>query len=163
VSSLMTLNVLARLHSGASDALRVRIARWTTVGAGVAAYLIASTGQSIIDLIQLTSAFGQAGILVAVMFGLWSGYGGPRAAWWAILACLVVNVWTLFVDPTLKLISSGEAMPLGDAVWNVLTGGDEAADATMEGYFLLSLAASALAYVAGAESERKREPVSSPS
>lgn len=162
VSSLMSLNVLSRLHSSASDALRVRIARWTTVGAGAAAFLIAATGQSIVDLIQLTSTFGQAGILVAVMFGLWSGYGGPRAAWWAIMSCLAVNVWTLFVDPSLKLMSGGEAMPMGQAMWNVLTGSDAAADATMEGYFLLSLVISALAYVAGAESERKREaPVSS--
>jgi hypothetical protein len=44
-------------------------------------------------------------------------------------------------------------MPLGDALFTVLTGGAE--DVTMEGYFLLSLAVSVLAYIAGAEADRR--------
>lgn len=149
VSSMVSLNILSRLHARASDALRVRVARWTTVGAGVAAYLIASSGQTIYDLIALTSVWGQAGILVAVMVGLWSRYGGARAALWAIVACVAVNLWTLAVDPFLAAMRDGATA--GDAVALLVAG--EAP--TMEGYFLLSLVVSALAYVAGAEIERR--------
>lgn len=148
VSSLMSLNVLSRLHARADDRMRIRVARLSTIGAGVIAYLIASSGQTIYELIALTSVWGQAGILVAVMIGLWSGYGGPRAAYWAILACLAVNVWTLALQPMLALQSAGASM--GEAFARLVAG-----DApTMEGYFLLSLLVSVLAYAAGAETER---------
>jgi Na+/proline symporter len=156
VSSLMSLNVLSRLHANASERLRVQTARLTTVGAGLVAYFIAASGQSIYELIELTSAFGQAGILVAVMIGLWSGYGGPRAAFWAIMACVAINLWSLAIEPLLRLISGAEALTLGEATRLVLSGEAD----TMEGYFLLSLVVSALAYAAGAETERLPEDVS---
>jgi Na+/proline symporter len=151
VSSLMSLNVLSRLHANASDALRVRIARLTTVGAGLVACAIAASGQSIYELIALTSVWGQAGILVAVLVGLWSNYGGPRAALWAILACVAVNLWTLAIDPVLRLIGGAEAIPLGEAIAQLVAG--EAP--TIEGYFLLSIVVSIAAYAAGAEVERR--------
>jgi Na+/proline symporter len=160
VSSLMSLNVLTRVHATASERLKLRVAQLSTVGAGVFAYLIASSGQTIYELIALTSVWGQAGILVAVMIGLWSGYGGPRAAWWAILACMAVNLWTLTLDPLLRQMSGPDAVSFGDAFAKLIAG-----DApTMEGYFLLSVVVSLLAYVAGAETENRDAalPASSP-
>lgn len=145
VSSMMSLNVLSSLHARASDKLRVRVARMATVGAGLVAWAIAASGQSIYELIALTSVWGQAGILVAVLIGLWSPYGGKRAALWAILVCMAVNLWTLAVGPVLSLLGDG-ATP-GAAISQLIAG--EAP--TMEGYFLVSLAASILAYMAGAE------------
>ncbi len=151
VSSLMSLNVLSRLHARADNRFRMRVARWSTIGAGVVAYLIASSGQTIYELIALTSVWGQAGILVAVTLGLWSPYGGPRAALWAIVACVAANLWTLTIDPILKLMSRSDAVSFG-AAFTQLVAGDAP---TMEGYFLVSLLVSALAYVAGAEMERR--------
>ncbi|KAF0181872.1 MAG: hypothetical protein IV086_12085 [Hyphomonadaceae bacterium] len=148
VSSMMSLNVLTHLHDSASPKLRVQVARWTTVGAGIAAWAIASSGQTIYELIALTSVWGQAGILVAVLIGLWSPYGGVRAALWAILVCVAVNLWTLAVAPVLALL--GEGATLGAAMTQLVAG--EAP--TMEGYFLASLAASLIAYVAGAEVDK---------
>ncbi|MDX2234180.1 MAG: hypothetical protein NW200_06750 [Hyphomonadaceae bacterium] len=149
VSSLMSLNVLRRVHARADDRMRMRVARLSTIGAGLAAYVIASSGQTIYELIALTSVWGQAGILVAVLVGLWSGYGGPRAALWAILACVAANLWTLAIDPMLSLMRTGA--DLGSA-FGLLVAGEAP---TMEGYFLVSLLVSALAYVAGAEIERR--------
>jgi len=152
VSSMMSLNVLTRLHARASDKLRVQVARWATVGAGLTAWLIASSGQTIYELIALTSVWGQAGILVAVLIGLWSPYGGKRAALWAILVCVAVNIWTLAIAPVLSLLSDGATFQ--HAMAQLVAG--EAP--TMEGYFLLSLAASLIAYVVGAEVDKRSVP-----
>jgi Na+/proline symporter len=151
VSSMMSINVLGHIHRTAGEKTKLRVARLTTVGAGLAAYLIASSGQSIYQLIALTSVWGQAGILVAVMFGLWSGYGGRRAALWATLVCMAVNLWTLAVGPMLELMNGPQAVPLGKAFTALVAG--EAP--TVEGYFLLSLLASVAAYVAGAEVDKR--------
>lgn len=152
VSSMMSLNVLSRLHARASDRLRVRVARWTTVAAGLVAWAIASSGQTIYELIALTSVWGQAGILVAVLIGLWSPYGGKRAALWAILACVAANLWTLAVAPVQALL--GEGKDFGEA-FGLLVAGEAP---TMEGYFLLSLAVSLIAYVIGAEVDKRARP-----
>lgn len=152
VSSMMSLNVLSHLHARATDKLRVQVARWTTVGAGLAAWGIAASGQSIYELIALTSVWGQAGILVAVLIGLWSPYGGKRAALWAILACMAVNLWTLAIAPMMTVMQDGES--LGAAFGQLIAG--EAP--TMEGYFLFSLAVSLVAYVAGAEVDKRAKP-----
>lgn len=149
VSSMVSLNVLTRLHARASEKMRVQVARWTTVGAGVAAWLVASSGQTIYELIALTSVWGQGGILVAVLIGLWSPYGGKRAALWAILACVVVNLWTLAVAPLGAAMAEGA--DFGAAMGLLVTG--EAP--TMEGYFLVSIAASLIAYVIGAEADKR--------
>jgi Na+/proline symporter len=146
VSSMMTINVLGQLNRNASKRTKLWTARATTIGAGAAAYLIATSGQSIYDLIALTSVWGQAGILVAVLIGLWSAWGGARAALWAIVACMAVNVWTLAIDPLLSLTRGPDAVPLGQA-WATLIAGDAP---SMDGYFLLSVIVSLAAYALGA-------------
>jgi SSS family transporter len=152
VSSMMSLNVLSQLHARATDKTRVQVARWTTVGAGLAAWAIAASGQSIYELIALTSVWGQAGILVAVLIGLWSPYGGKRAALWAILACVAVNLWTLAFAPLFAEMRDGASF--GDAFGLLIEGEAE----TMEGYFLLSLVVSLVAYAAGAEMDKLDRP-----
>lgn len=154
VSSLMSLNVLSRLHATAGPRTRLQVARLSTIGAGIAAYITASSGQTIYELIALTSVWGQAGLLVAVMAGLWSSYGGPRASLWAIIACMAVNLWTLTIDPMLALMRGPDAVGAGEA-FALLVAGEAP---TMEGYFLVSLIVSALAYVAGAETEVRAQP-----
>jgi len=149
VSSMFSLNVLTRLHARATDKMRVQVARWATIGAGVAAWLVATSGQTIYELIALTSVWGQGGILVAVLVGLWSPYGGKRAALWAILACVLVNVWTLAVAPLAAAMSDGGGFAPALAL---LVAGEAP---TMEGYFLVSIAASLIAYVIGAEVDKR--------
>lgn len=149
VSSFVSVNILAKTHAKATERGRANIARATTVLSGVAAYLIAMSGQTIYELIALTSVWGQAGILVAVLVGLWSPYGGKRAALWAILACVIVNLWTLAIAPVLAELSGGASLP--HALAQLVAG--EAP--TMEGYFLVSIAASIVAYVIGAEVDKR--------
>ncbi|MBL8549767.1 MAG: hypothetical protein JNJ73_07260 [Hyphomonadaceae bacterium] len=158
VSSMMAINVVGRLRPNATEKDKIRVARFTTFGAGIGAYLIASSGQSIYELIALTSVWGQAGILVAVLFGLWSEYGGKRAALWAILVCMAVNLWTLAIAPMLALIGGAHPASFGEAFSQLVAG--EAP--TMEGYFLLSVIASIIAYAVGAEFDKRAAAVPAP-
>ena len=66
------------------------MARIGVVVAGIAAYLLARHAEGIYALVEQSSAFGGAGIFVIVMFGLFSSFGGPRAA----LASLSVGAIT---------------------------------------------------------------------
>lgn len=151
VSSMVSLTLLSAMRKQESEKARLWAARLSTVGAGVAAYLIAISGQSIYELIALTSVWGQAGILVAVLIGLHSSYGGKRAALWAILACLAVNFITLFFYPLFAVMSGPEAVSLGEGFALLIAG--EAP--SIAGYFLYSLLASIVAYVAGAEADKR--------
>lgn len=92
VSSLVSHNLLARLPRFATDRARLRAARVTVVIAGVCAYLVARSGDTIYGLVQTASSFGTAGISVAVLFGLWSRFGGQVAALSSLTAGIAATV-----------------------------------------------------------------------
>lgn len=138
VSSLVSVNLLAKFRHRISEQGRLMMARAATALAALAALVVALSGESIYDLIQLTSALGQAGILIAVLFGLYSRFGGGHAAFGAIVSCMVVNGYTMALWPlTQPKGADGEA-------------------AEFSGGFLLSTVISLLVYVAIAEWERRR-------
>jgi Na+/proline symporter len=151
VSSMVSMTLLPLIRWEASARANLWAARASTAAACVAAFLIANSGQTIIELITLTSVWGQAGILVAVLFGLHSGYGGRRAALWAILAGLMVNVATMVVYPIAALLGEAPAPSILEAIGLVLAG--EAP--SIDGYFLYSVVGSLIGYVAGAEADKR--------
>jgi len=122
-AALTSHNLIAPLRPGLSDRARVRIARLGVVIAGVAAYLLARHAEGIYALVEESSAFGGAGVFVIVMFGLFTPFGGPRAAF--------------------------AALALGAVVW---IGADKLLHLPVP--YLMSLAASLVAYVAVAVGER---------
>ena len=65
---------------------------------------------------------------------------------------MAVNLWTLAIAPVLAVMQGGESF--GAALGQLIAG--EAP--TMEGYFLLSLAVSLIAYVIGAEIDKRAKP-----
>jgi Na+/proline symporter len=152
VSSMLTINVLGDAHARASETRRLVIARATTIGAGLVALAIALSGQTIYELIALTSVFGQAGIFVAVMIGMYSRFGGQRAAAASLWTCIAVNVATLLLWPLAVEVGRG-ASPT-DA-FALLASGEAA---SLGGAFLISIAASVLAYAAGAVVDERRAP-----
>jgi Na+/proline symporter len=89
-AALTSHNLIVPLNPGLSEHARVRVARVGVVVAGIAAYLLARHAEGIYALVEQSSAFGGAGIFVIVMFGLFSSFGGPRAA----LASLSVGAIT---------------------------------------------------------------------
>jgi SSS family transporter len=151
VSSMVSLTLLQTLRRQESEKTRLWAARLSTIGACAAAYAIANSGQSIFGLIELTSVWGQAGILIAVLIGLNSGYGGKRAALWAILAGLAVNVVTMAIYPMAAMLSAANPPDLWTALGRLV--GDDAP--SIEGYFLYSVVASLVGYVAGAEADKR--------
>jgi Na+/proline symporter len=60
---------------------------------GVLAYFMALYAEGVYALVEQASAFGSAGIFVVVAFGLFSGRGGARSAFAALIAGVVL--WLL--------------------------------------------------------------------
>lgn len=149
VSSFVSLNLLPRFTTTASAATRLALARGTTIAAGLSAWAVAASGSSIYDLIALTSVFGQGGILVATLIGLRGAFGGPLAALAAMGAGVAVNLATLAAWPAAQLL--GQGLGFGEALGLVAAGEGP----TVDGYFLLSIAAALAAYLIAAQWEKR--------
>jgi Na+/proline symporter len=85
-AALTEHNLIAPLRPGLHAAAKVRIARAAVVGAGVVAYLLALHAEGVYELVEDASAFGSAGIFTVAVLGLFSNFGGVRAAYGALLA-----------------------------------------------------------------------------
>lgn len=123
VSGLITRNGIDRLNPNASEARKLWSARAVTVGAGLVAWMIASSGEGIYSLIEWTSALGTSGVLVAFLIGAYSRFGDGKAAVAAVLAGFACNSVTMLAPAAM--------------------GRDE-----VTGAFLISIAGSLIAYVA---------------
>jgi Na+/proline symporter len=91
-SALVEHNLIVPLRPQLGDRARVRIARIGVALFGVVAYVLALQAESIYALVVQASALAGAGIFVVVMFGLFTRFGGPRAA----LAALITGLVTWF-------------------------------------------------------------------
>lgn len=78
--SILSHNVVVPLKPNLDDQARVRMARFGVMMLGLIAFAIALRSSKISDLVETASAFGSAGLIVVVMFGLFTRYGGSLAA-----------------------------------------------------------------------------------
>jgi SSS family transporter len=92
-ASLVSHNIVLRLRPGMSETAKVTWARVGVAALGAAAYLLALYSERISDLVELASAFATAGIFVALVFGLFTRWGGAPSAYAAIVAG--GSVWAL--------------------------------------------------------------------
>jgi Na+/proline symporter len=83
-------NVIGQRAAELSDGARLRVTRLSVAGLGGAAFVFALLGESVHALVAESSALGSAGIFVAGVFGLFTKFGGARAA----LASLLVGAAT---------------------------------------------------------------------
>lgn len=92
-SSLVSHNLIVPLKPGLTEAWKVRSARIGVAAFGILAYGMALYAEGVYALVEQASAFGSAGIVVIVTFGLFTRFGGPASA----LASLVagVGVWVV--------------------------------------------------------------------
>lgn len=90
-ASLISHNILMRLVAAPSERTRLVSVRATVVVLAGVAFLLALVAQSIRDLVEVASAAGSAGVIVCLLFGLFTRIGGPASA----LAALVsgAGVW----------------------------------------------------------------------
>jgi Na+/proline symporter len=86
-------NLVERLVPGLSDRTKLWSVRCTVMMLSVVACLIALSSEGIKEMVETASAFGSAGVFVATLFALFTGFGGALAAH-ASIACGVV-VWAL--------------------------------------------------------------------
>jgi Na+/proline symporter len=85
---LVSHNVVVQLRPGLSEKAKVRVARGAVAVFGVLAWMMALRAERIYELVEEASAFGSAGIVVIVCFGLFTRIGGTGSA----ISALVVGV-----------------------------------------------------------------------
>jgi len=91
-SALLSHNVVLRVWPSSDERHRVRVARLTTLAAGFVAYALAFSRDSVYRLVEESSAFGGAGMFVAMTFGLLTRFGGRGAGLAAMLTGIVTQL-----------------------------------------------------------------------
>lgn len=80
-ASLVSHNVCVPLYPQISERMKVRLARIGVIIFGIVAYVLALHAQGVYELVEDASSFGSAGILVIMVFGLFTRFGGPVSAY----------------------------------------------------------------------------------
>jgi SSS family transporter len=89
-AGLVSHNLVVPLLPGLGERGKVRVARAGVALFGVAAYLMAARADRVYALVEQASAFGSAGIVTVIVFGLFTRIGGTASA----LAALIGGVAT---------------------------------------------------------------------
>ena len=84
-------NFVVSLKPGLPDRKKLLLARAGGAVFGVVAYGLARGAESTFELVQQANGIGSAGVLVLVVFGLFSGRGGAWAGYATLVAGL--GVW----------------------------------------------------------------------
>ena len=103
VSGLAAENLYARVRRNADAGEKLIAARALTVIAGLAALAVAFSGETIYALVELASALGSAGLLVSLMIGLHTRFGGE----WSALAALAAGLVTIWLADWVLVIPGG--------------------------------------------------------
>jgi SSS family transporter len=90
---LVSHNVIVQIRPGMSERAKIRVARGAVAVSGVLAYVMALRAERVYELVEEASAFGSAGIVTVVCFGLFTRIGGTGSA----LSALLVGVTTWIV------------------------------------------------------------------
>lgn len=111
-SALVSHNLVFSCRPGMSDRARLIAARVGVLVFGILAYVLALGAESVFELVQQANGVGSAGIFVLMLFGLYSGWGGPRTALATLVAGLVTWVYGTYIgDWTCTyLVSLGAAL-----------------------------------------------------
>lgn len=92
-ASQVSHNIVVRLIPRIGPQGKLWAVRLTVMGLSLVAYTLALTSDRIHDLVETASAVGSAGVFVTTVFGLYTGFGGPRAAIAAL--CAGMAIWAL--------------------------------------------------------------------
>lgn len=89
ISALISQNLIDSTFKITNEKKKLYIARVCIVVTALAAYLIARSSSGIYPLLETSSSFGTAGLLVITLMGLWTRWGGPFASIICLLSGLV--------------------------------------------------------------------------
>lgn len=116
-AGLLSHNLVMPLLKRQDERLKVRVARAGVMAFGVLAYFLARHAEGVFALVEQASAFGSAGSLVVVSFGLFTRLGGPRTAMVTLVVGLVAYVGGLALGVAHPFLAS-----LAAALGTYLTG-----------------------------------------
>lgn len=108
VGSLAAHNIVPAFHRSISEAGKVITARISVVTAGGVALVIALVSDGIYDLVETATGWGTGAILVITSFGLFTVFGGARAA----LASLIAGTATYLVSSHLLPVEAPFALTI---------------------------------------------------
>lgn len=91
-SGLLSHNLIVPLAKITDERSKVRVARGGVVLFGLIAYALALNADGVFALVEQASAFGSAGILVTVLFALFTPWGSARTAAVTLLGGITVYV-----------------------------------------------------------------------
>lgn len=83
-ASLVSHNLILPFRPAMAERVKVATARLCVATLGIFAYVLALRSEGISDLVETASAFASAGVFVALVFGLFTRFGGPLSAMAAI-------------------------------------------------------------------------------
>lgn len=89
-SGILSHNILVPTFRVTDERRKVLIARAGVVTFGIVAYMLARHAEGTLELVEQASAFGSAGTLVTICFGLFTSWGGSRTAIATLLAGVAV-------------------------------------------------------------------------
>ncbi|MDZ7737394.1 MAG: sodium:solute symporter family protein [Gammaproteobacteria bacterium] len=87
---LISHNIVVPLRPSTSEHGKLFVARFSVVGLGLIAYLLALQAQGVYDLIATAVSFGTAGVFICGVIGLFTAVGGRYAAYAALLTGAIV-------------------------------------------------------------------------
>jgi len=111
-SALVTHNLILPHRPTMEESAKLRLSKLGVVAAGVVALGLAVSAESIYGLVQSASAFGSAGLFVAMGFGLFTGFGGARSAAAALVTGAGVWVFGTYVHEIPYVYLTSLAMAL---------------------------------------------------
>ena len=91
-SGLLSHNLIVPIARITDEKVKVKVARYGVVAFGLIAYALAINAEGVFALVEQASAFGSAGILVTVLFALFTPLGSPRTAAMTLLGGISVYV-----------------------------------------------------------------------
>lgn len=97
-ASLLSRNLVNPLLPQLDERGKIRTARLGVGAFGLLALALAFEFDSVGELIDITNGFGSAGLLVILVFGLYTRVGGPKAALSALTLGVVVYLATSFAE-----------------------------------------------------------------
>ncbi len=90
-------NLIAQIWPRLSSAGRLWAVRLSVAALSVIAYGLAARSETIKELVETASAFGSAGVFVAMMFAIFSRYGGAASAFAAIGVGMLTWAWSKYI------------------------------------------------------------------
>lgn len=105
-SGLLSHNLIVPLAGITDERLKVRVARGGVMLFGLIAYALALKAQGVFALVEQASAFGSAGLLVTVLFALFTPWGSARTAAMTLLGGITAYVLATTAALTTPFLAS---------------------------------------------------------